>query len=102
MMNENRLPRGARPFLLGHPEATPLLWFLMEHVDDDSLTAPELWTGLRYDTQYNINRDIQQLMWHAIIEKDLVKSYGGTVRWKVVFTYREGLKQFLEEMQVMI
>ena len=90
------LPRGARQFLIGHPEAVRLLLYLLEQ--EGSFTAPEIRDGLGYDSSYNINKDLQQLKWHSIIEKDSEKTDDDVVRWKVVFLYREGLKQFLEDI----
>ena len=94
-MYEFILPRGARQFLHGHPEAVRLLLYLLEQ--EESITAPEIRDGLGYDLSYNINKDLQQLKWRSIIEKDSEKTDDDVVRWKVVFLYREGLKQFLEE-----
>ena len=95
--DEYVLPRGARPFLLGHPEAVRILRFMLEC--EECFTSPEIRAGLGYDSSYNINKDLQQLKWHSIIEKDAGAVGDGAVRWKVVFMYRDALMRFLEEIE---
>ena len=101
--DESCLPRGIRPYLHGHPEAVRLLLFMLSYDYTRVFSAPELRSGLGYDSQYNINKDLQQLKWRSVlvsVKKDEFERNGcSTVRWQIAGEYREGLKLYLDEMR---
>ena len=92
------LPRATRPFLRGSPESVSILRFMLTDSQRLSFTAPEIRDALGLDNKYNLNRDLQQLKWHSLIEKDTPAESDKLNRWKVIDAYRSSLIAFLEEL----